>query len=272
MGPPYFEAVLGPLLTPAVFMMGIGPLARWQRAPLPELKPLLLWCLAASVVAAALAWGLGRHGPAMGWGVLLGTWAILTAARAMWQRQRWQGARAWGTLVAHLGVGVFVLALTVLRTTSVEKELAMRIGQTEPVGPYQIRLDALTPFEAGNHAGIRATVSVWKDGIAVDTLHPESRNYRTQDMTVATPDIDTGLWRDVYVAMGQRAGPAAWALRLQVKPMMVWVWIGFLMTCIGGVVAAGRSRPQAMAARQEEAASALPLLPPDAVMYKEGGP
>src|SRR5690606_26144082 len=73
------------------------------------------------------------------------------------------------------------------------------------------------------------------------TLQPESRNYHTQDMTVAAPDIDSSWWRDIYVAMGQATGPTTWAMRLQLKPMLAWVWLGFLMMSARGVLAAWRS-------------------------------
>lgn len=242
-GPPYFEAVLVPLLTPAVLLMGVAPMAKWRRVQLPALAIRLRWAFAASVLAALAAMLMGRSGPMLALGVLLGTWASVTALQPLWQRRLPHGVRPWGMLCAHLGVGVFILALSALKSHEIEREVPMLVGEAVQVGPYHLRLDALTPFQAHNHAGVRASVTVLRDGQPVALLHPESRSYTTQDMTVAAPDIDTSWWRDVYVAMGQPIGPSAWALRLQFKPMMAWVWVGFLMMSAGGVVAAWR-RPR----------------------------
>ncbi|MBA4109234.1 MAG: c-type cytochrome biogenesis protein CcmF [Leptothrix sp. (in: Bacteria)] len=243
-GPPYFEAVLGPLLAPAVMLMGLAPLGKWKAMALPSLALRLRWALLASILAAAVALWLG-HGQAMfAWGMLLGVWAVFTALQPLWQRSMPRGIAAWGMVCAHLGVGVFILALTTLKSQEVEREAPMSVGQTAQVGPYQLRLEALEAFEAGNHSGVRATVVVLDEGKPIASLHPESRNYTTQEMTVAAPDIDTSWRRDVYVAMGQSLGPTTWAMRLQFKPMMVWVWIGFLMMSAGGVLAAWRRLPK----------------------------
>jgi len=240
-GPPYFEAVLGPLLTPAVLLMGVAPIAKWQGMPLPTLARRLRWAVAASLLAAGAAMLLGHGAPLFAWGMLLGVWAIITALQGLWQRRPSTGIRSWGMLSAHLGVGIFVLALTMLKFHEVEREVAVSPGQVVDVGPYQLRLDALADFDAANHSGTRATVTILKGSRVLGTLQPESRNYHTQDMTVAAPDIDSSWWRDIYVAMGQATGPTTWAMRLQLKPMLAWVWLGFLMMSAGGVLAAWRS-------------------------------
>jgi len=53
-GPPYFDAVFYPLLAPAVFLMGVAPIARWNRAAVPELAARLKWALAVALVSALL--------------------------------------------------------------------------------------------------------------------------------------------------------------------------------------------------------------------------
>jgi cytochrome c-type biogenesis protein CcmF len=69
-------------------------------------------------------------------------------------------------------------------------------------------------------------------------LEPQSRVYRTQEMTVSVPAIDTGWTRDIYVALGNQTAPGTWGVRLQSKPMMSWVWIGFLLAGVGAVLGA----------------------------------
>lgn len=263
-GPPYFEAVLAPLLTPAVLLMGVAPLAHWQGMPLPTLARRLRWALAASVASAVVALLLGHTGPMAFWGMLLSAWAVITALMPLWRRRLPRNLAAWGMVCAHLGVGVFVLALTLLKSHEAEREVPLSVGETVQIGPYQVRLDALDAFRAGNHMGTRATLTLLDQGQPIGTLRPESRNYTTQDMTVAAPDIDTAWWRDVYVAMGQAIGPTTWAMRVQFKPAMVWVWAGFLMMSVGGVLAAWRA-PQGVQAIDSGGAARPSALPAGAV-------
>src|SRR6185503_12816633 len=71
-GPQYFEAVFAPIMAPALFLMGVGPLARWKRASLPELALLLRWALAISLaVGMLLPIALGEWRPLVGFGLAL---------------------------------------------------------------------------------------------------------------------------------------------------------------------------------------------------------
>src|ERR1044071_5452541 len=47
-GPPYFASVFIPLMTPAVFLMGVGPLVRWKQASMPDLTTRLRWAFGVS--------------------------------------------------------------------------------------------------------------------------------------------------------------------------------------------------------------------------------
>ena len=79
-GPPYFDAVFVPLMAPALFLMGIGPLARWRSAQVGDLARRLRWAAAVSAVSALLApFVLGHWTPMIGFGLLLGVWVASTA-------------------------------------------------------------------------------------------------------------------------------------------------------------------------------------------------
>jgi cytochrome c-type biogenesis protein CcmF len=255
-GAPYFEAVLGPLLAPAVFLMAIGPVARWRRAAVPSLLRRLQWAGTASLATGA---ALLMAGPDQPWripaalGVALGCWVVLGTLTAAFHRLRSGGRsaltrRAAGLWMAHLGAGVFVLALSMLRAGEVEREVAMQPGQSADLGAYRVRLEALRPLAAHNHDAMQAHFSLLdRNGQLVAALRPESRAYRTQDMTVSVPAIDTGWTRDVYVALGNPTGGESWGVRLQVKPMMSWLWLGFLMAAAGaaiGALSSARGRPE----------------------------
>jgi cytochrome c-type biogenesis protein CcmF len=253
-GAPYFEAVLGPLLAPAVFLMAAGPLARWHREQAGDLARRLRWALGCALAAALGTLAFDRAGAGLAFGVALGVWCLAgVAAAAIGARQpaRPDGpprrhVGGWGVLLAHAGVGVFVLGLTVTRSLEVHHEAALRPGDTVTVGPHQLRLQAVRAFDAANHRGERAAFVLLSAGREPALLRPEVRQYRTQDVTVSSPAIDATPWRDVYVALGERVGPDTWAVRVQHKPLMAWIWAGFSMMGAGAALAAlgGRYRRQ----------------------------
>ena len=140
-GPPYFEAVFVPLMTPAIFLMGIGPMARWKQASLPELAVRLRWALAVSVVTALVVPAvMGKWTPLASFGLLLACWIFVTAfinlrtrlgggAGGLMAMIRAQPRSYYGMLVAHCGVAVFIIGVTLVKGYEVERDVRMAPGR-----------------------------------------------------------------------------------------------------------------------------------------------
>src|SRR5690349_164934 len=140
-GPPYFETVFVPLMAPALFLMGVGPLARWKRASLPELAVLLRWALAVSIAAGLLLPLAFRQWHALtGLGLALALWVAISAIISL--RKRPRGSRAYlGMVVAHLGVAVFVVGVTLVKSYESDQDANMKPGDVVELAGYAFRLD-----------------------------------------------------------------------------------------------------------------------------------
>src|ERR671913_1920248 len=78
-GPPYFNLVFVPLMAPALFLMGIGPIARWKKASLPDLAARLRWAFVISAVTAVtLPFLFGQWKWLVSLGLLLAIWIVTT--------------------------------------------------------------------------------------------------------------------------------------------------------------------------------------------------
>lgn len=269
-GPPYFEAVFVPLMTPAIFLMGVGPMARWKQADMPDLGRRLRVAFAVSVATAVLLPlampGAPRLGsPMIVLGLWLAAWSVAsTAAHAaqrltdgggQWLRRLGRQPRAWyGMLLAHAGIGIFIAGVTLANGYEVKHELRMELGATQEAGGYQFTFASLAPAAGPNYTAQRAVFPVTRDGKPVVTLYPEKRLYTVQDMALSQADIDSGFTRDLFVALGEPVGDTAWTVRIQVKPFMTWIWTGCLLMALGGLLAAGDKRYR----RAQDAAARLP--------------
>src|SRR2546428_790406 len=129
-GPPYFESVFVPLMAPALFLMGVGPLARWKHTSIQELAVLLRWPLPLSLaVGLLLPLAFGEWHALTGFALALAIWIVATALISLKKRPR--GSRAYlGMVVAHRGVAVFVVGVTLVKTYGGGKELKMDAGVT----------------------------------------------------------------------------------------------------------------------------------------------
>jgi len=270
-GPPYFETVFVPLMAPALFLMGVGPLARWKQASLPELAVRLRWALAVSFVAAIIVpLAMGGWSTMVGFGLLLATWIVasglvgLKARLALVAKGR-LGARLaqlprsyYGMLIAHLGIAVFIVGVTLVKGYEVETDVRMEVGDTSQLAGYVFRLVAINEVRGPNYAATRGTVEVTRNGSPVATLNPEKRLYTVQNMPMTEAAIDYGVTRHLYVALGEPISPKVWIVRLYYKPFISWIWGGCLLMAFGGLLAAidRRYRVGARAATAQPAAAA----------------
>src|SRR6266403_1490264 len=158
-GPPYFNTVFVPLMAPAAFLIGIGPIARWKQAKLPELAVRLRWAFALSLVMAVLLpFIIGGWKWRASLGLLLAVWIAATVLQNFWSRIRSQSGAAnffarlaapprsyYGMQLAHLGVAVFIAGVTVVTSYQTEKDVKMNVGDTVNVGGYDFQLRNLAP-------------------------------------------------------------------------------------------------------------------------------
>ncbi len=267
-GPPYFDAVFFPLMAPLAFLMGVGPVASWRKAELPDLWTRLRWALGVAFVTAVLApFVMGRWSPLTAIGLFLAFWIICATVAHVVQRLRQspqQGlagklaanSAAWyGMLAAHLGIAVFIIGVTMVKSYGIEQNVTMDNGQTVSVGGYDFTFRGVTPVNGPNYAGVAGVVEMARNGQVLRTLRSEKRIYNAGGMPMTEAAIDTGFFGDRYVSIGEpvsdKGVEGAWALRIYIKPFVDWIWGG----CVPD--GAGRlhrdDRPPLPACREAEA-------------------
>jgi cytochrome c-type biogenesis protein CcmF len=235
-GPPYFETVFVPIMAPALFLMGVGPLARWKRASVPELAVRLRWALGVSLALGFLSPLLfGNWSGMVGFGLALAIWIVVTALITLKGRQ----TRAhYGMVVAHIGVALFVVGVTLVKGYESERDANIRPGESVSLGALAFTLEKVEDVKGPNYVAARATVSVARDGKPVTVLHPERRVYTVQEQVMTEAAIDPGVTGDLYVSLGDPLPGGAWLVKVQHKPFIDWIWGGCLVMALGGLLAA----------------------------------
>jgi cytochrome c-type biogenesis protein CcmF len=256
-GPPYFDTVFVPVMAPALFLMGVGPLARWKEASLPELAIRLRWAALVSVLTAlGLTLITSHFSILVAFGLLLAVWIVVTAGLNLWSRirplpdsnlhplQRLRGLPSsyLGMLVAHLGVAVFVVGITMVKGYEVEKDVQMDLGDIVEIGPYTFKFKGVSEGEGPNYRFQRGDVDILRNGEFVRNMAPEKRIYLVQRNPMTNAAIDTGFLRDLYVSLGEQVGNTAWTVRVYYKPFVDWIWGGCLLMALGGVLALADKR------------------------------
>ncbi len=253
-GAPYFESIFVPLMAPMVLLMGLAPFARWKAASRSDF-PLTLWVgvFAALAAAIALPMVMGSWSALASLGVFLGCWAILASLLVLLARagsldgaglSRLAGMSLaqWGMVMAHIGVGVFILGVTFVKAYETNSDVKMSVGDTTTVGGYVFAFRGINEVKGPNYMAARARIEVSRDGRIDRVMEPEKRIYTAQRMPMTEAAIDTGLFRDLYVSLGEPVDMNTWIVRVQHKPLVDWIWWGCLLMALGGGMAAADRR------------------------------
>jgi cytochrome c-type biogenesis protein CcmF len=275
-GPPYFNMVFVPLMAPAMFLMGIGPIARWKKASVPDLAVRLRWALVVSMITAvALPFAFGQWKPLVSLGLLLATWIVATIVVNLWERTRattgqlttlqklrMQTRSYYGMQVAHLGVAVFIVGVTLVTGYQSEQDVRMDVGDSVNAGGYEFKFNGVSNVLGPNYQGARAEIIVSRNGTETQRMFPEKRNYTASGNVMTETAIDTGFTRDLYVSLGEPVNGGAWSVRVYYKPFVDWIWGGALLMAFGGGLALSDRRYALAARKQREAKAAAQQTSP----------
>lgn len=249
-GPPYFNAVFIPLMAPLAIVVGLGMLFRWKRDNIKLIALRVRWLILGCVGGGLL---MPLMMPFYSWGAVLGTtlalWTVAMTVTAFidrmgvqgfsWQRLSTVPAGFYGMTLAHFGIAVFVTGITYTSVYSVEKDVRMAPGDTLDMAGYIFEFHGVQQSSGPNYRAEQGLLTVSHEGRQVATLEPQKRIYQVQTMPMTEAAIDAGLFKDLFVAIGEPLGDAgAWSLRVYYKAFIRWIWLGAVFMAMGGLCAA----------------------------------
>jgi cytochrome c-type biogenesis protein CcmF len=248
-GKPYFDAVFIPIMTPALFLMGVGPITRWRGAPTIELILQLKWALGVTVISAAIAPFIMRSWtPLIGFGLLLAVWIVVASMSNLITRLKnhpnhWlsalklQSASYYGMLLAHIGVAVFIFGVTMVSGFEEEKDLRMSAGSKSSLAGYEIRFNQVSEITGPNYVAAQGNISVFKDDKLVTMMYPQKRKYDSSQMLMTEAAIYNSFVGDLYISMAEPVSPSEWGIKIQFKPFINYIWLGCFLMALGGIFA-----------------------------------
>ncbi len=241
-GPPYFNVVFLIPTLPLMALLAVGMHAAWKHAKLEEKKKALATMLAIATVAGVaipvLAYGGFNFMASVG--LTAAFWVILSSLYEPFQRLRKQQTLSRGVLgmtVAHIGVAMFCIGVTVVQTYRIEKDIALKPGESVELQGYKFSFDGLEQVAGPNYDATQAHFTITEGDKVIAKLNPQKRVYRVRTMPMTEAGIAVNWNRDLFIAMGDDLGANAWSVRVQYKPMVRFIWFGALVMAIGGFIA-----------------------------------
>jgi len=245
-GPPYYKMTFAPIMAPMLIAMSVGPLMKWRKDALAfSLSRLAPVALVALVIAVGVV--IATRAVLTAFGLALAAWLIGGAVIAFLLRikigaipladsfrlARALPGAAYGLLVGHAAMGVCVAGIVAMSAFSSEDIRTLERGQSLSLSGYEIALDDVVEVKGPNYDAERAIVSVKRNGRLVSTLASERRFYPVRQQQTTEAGIRSGLFVNIYIALGERRGDA-WVIRTYVHPMASMIWLGALGMAFGG--------------------------------------
>ena len=248
-GPPFFDAAFTPFMIALAVILPIGSMLPWKRAKLAKTMKFLWIAIAVAFAIAAITWVIQTDRSLIApIGTALGAWLIVGAVADIWQRTGRSGLSAkivrvlrlpradLGRATAHAGLGVTFIGIALLTAWQIEDIRVAQPGESFTVGRYDVTLIDVRQVQGPNYISTMAEMQIDRNGNSVARLFPEKRIYPVANMPTTEAAIDNGVFRDLYVVIGDPQGGGAWSVRTFIKPFANWIWAGAIIMSIGGIL------------------------------------
>ena len=247
-GAPFFNQMFTVLIGPFVLFLGLGPLSRWKQQSPQALKTQLLIAFGLSISAAILV-NLTYDAPTYmaAFGMIMVFWILVTTVQEVLQRIEAMPQAStltklkkltpshWGMVLGHVGFAVTLIGITLVSNYEMERDVRMSPGESVVLGQYTITFDDVVRRDGPNYTADVGIFDVYVDGEKIVHLEPEKRLYTVQRMPMTEAGIHTTLLRDLFIAMGEPLDDGAWAVRVYIKPFVIWIWGGAAIMALGGL-------------------------------------
>ena len=249
-GPPWFEVAFMVPMVPLIFLIGLGMHTAWRSQHPGPWRNLFRIPVIIAVIGGVIlpVFIYGRVGLLVIVGSIAAVWIVATAViqpLRSWRRTDGSAGitrAALGMSIAHLGVGFFVIGVTIVSAFGVESDRAMRAGEFIDVGGFQFEMREIRDVKGPNYSAVEGVVEIRQDGEYVGTVRPQKRQYLVQQNWMTEAGIYAGWNKDLFVALGDQIGDGAWSVRIQYKPMIRFIWIGAFIMALGGLVSVSDRR------------------------------
>jgi cytochrome c-type biogenesis protein CcmF len=248
-GPPFFNSTFGPLMVPLLLALPFGPMLAWKRGDLAGAMQRLAFAVLAAMIAIIAYFAIGHRGPWLApFGIGLGVYVMMGALSEWAARVKFgQASRAeivrrarnlpraaYGTLLAHFGIGMLVVGIVATSAYREEHILVMKPGQTLSVAGYDVTFTGVESGRGPNYREDFADFDVKRDGASITRLRPSKRLYDAPPQPTTEAGIHAAWRGDLYLVIGDPQPGGGYAVRAYFNPLVRFIWLGALIMFIGG--------------------------------------
>jgi len=250
-GPPFFNLTFGLLMLPLLLAVPFGPLLAWKRGDILAAGQRLFAAVAVGLVLSGVILYAQNGGPILAYfGLAIGFYLIAGSITDLWLRagigkvagnvafRRFIGlpGSAFGTALAHIGIGVTVIGVIGVTAFETEHVVEMKPGMQVEAGGYVLTFDGMRRGQGPNYTEESGHFTVARGGVTVTDVWSSKRLYTARRMPTTEAGIRTFGLSQLYVSLGDAMADGGIVVRVWWKPMILCIWMGALIMMAGGAV------------------------------------
>jgi cytochrome c-type biogenesis protein CcmF len=250
-GAPYFNLTFAPLFLPLLIAVPFGPLMAWKRGDLLGAGQRLFGALALAILAVAASFAIAGAKSilapfviGLAFFVMAGavselgerTQLFRVPAASALARARGLPRSAWGTALAHFGLGVSLLGIVCETQWGAERIATVKPGQTIELRGYELRFEGLEQRQGPNYRELAGKFTVQRDGEALAVMEPAKRTFPARENATTEAALMTRGFSQLYLSLGDADGDGSINVRLYHKPLVLLIWLGAAVMALGGAL------------------------------------
>ncbi|KGY13845.1 cytochrome C [Vibrio tubiashii] len=240
-GAPYFNTLFLPLTLIALALMGLVPMLKWHQGGDYSTLNIALILVTSLVLGAFLYWLQDTwFAPmvALVWG--LSTWVVVSHILLVSKYRKLVFM-----VFAHIGLAISSVGAVMNAEHSYEVNRKMSPGTQADFGVWQVEYLETHWLIGPNYTAEQAELLFSTADVSF-RLSPERRHYPVRVMNMSEPAIKS-FWRgDFYVTLSSKVDERSYAVKIQYKAYISWIWGGALVAMFGAVVPCLSRRKEGM--------------------------
>jgi cytochrome c-type biogenesis protein CcmF len=270
-GPPFFDLTFIPLIVPLLIAVPFGPLLAWKRGDLVAAAERLMVAALLALALSVLLLALHSRGPWLApFGIGLGAWLVMGSLTEIvyrvklteaspseaWRRLRNLPRAAYGTALAHAGLGLAVIGIVATTAWRSEQILALKPGDTAKIAGYKLSFKGVAPRQGPNYRERVAVFTVERNGKLVTELTPSKREFTVEQSGTTEAGIHASWRGDLYAVLGDQLKDGTYSIRLYFNPLVRLIWLGAVVMFLGGAISLSDRRLRVGAPKRAQAKAA----------------
>ena len=233
-GPPFYNAIIFPVVVIFLIFMAIGPNASWIKNKFDNIKLYFLILLGAILINLMIILFFKNFSILSNFIIISALFLILSSLKDFVISKKKNNLDL-ARIIAHASFGFLVLFIGLNHIFSIEKDYNMKIGEIKKFDNYSIEFKNLELKDFTNYQAVVGEFEILKEKDR-NILKPEIRIYSNPKTLTYEASIKTSFIKDYYLTMSNIDRSDYYNIKFQEKPLMIWIWLSVIMIVSGGLL------------------------------------